>query len=112
MIIGSVLAFAKWHVVRRLYDAGTVLLGTLEVRDDIIDCYVDVGRDIVPVRCAKRSALTTAHDCTLRDGQLCMANHPVALCTEALGKPERPTKPVDRLTDVLINQNGDNGGGW
>ncbi len=104
MIQGSVLAFTKWHVVRRLHDAGAVLLCTLEVPVDVIDCYVDVGRDLVPVRCAKGSALTTEHDCTLDDGQLRMANHPVAFSAEALRKAECPTEPVDRLTDVLVDQ--------
>src|SRR6266446_5390996 len=104
MIQGSVLTFTKWHVVRRLHDAGAVLLCTLEVPLDVIDCYVDVGRDLVPVRCAKGSALMTEHDCTLGDGQLRMANHPVAFSAEALRKAERPTQPVDRLTDVLVDQ--------
>src|SRR6267378_1577706 len=104
MIQGSVLAFTKWHVVRRLHDAGAILLRTLEVPVEVIDCYVDVGRDIFPVRCAKRSALTTEHDCTLGDGQLRMANHAVAFSAEALRKAERPTEPVDRLTDVLVDQ--------
>src|SRR5882762_1746610 len=104
MIQGSILAFTKWHVVRRLHDAGAILLRTLEVTVEVIDCYVDVGRDFFPVRCAKGSALTTEHDCTLGDGQLRMANHPVAFSAEALRKAERPTEPVDRLTDVLVDQ--------
>src|SRR5260370_20467200 len=104
MIQGSVLAFTKWHVVRRLHDAGAILLRTLEMPVEVIDCYVDVGRDLFPVRCAKGSALTTEHDCTLGDGQLRMANHPGAFSAEALRKAERPTEPVDRLTDVLVDQ--------
>src|SRR5713101_7315394 len=112
MIQGSILAFTKWHVVRRLHDARTVLLRTLEVPVDVIDCYVDVGRDLVPVRCAKGSALTTEHDCTLPDGQLSMANHPVAFCTEALRKAERPAEPIDRLTDVLVDQDRHDGRSW
>src|SRR6266853_4555341 len=104
MIQGSVLAFTKWHVVRRLHDAGAILLRTLELPVEVIDCYVDVGRDLFPVRCAKGSALTTEHDCTLGDGQLRMANHPVAFSAEALRKAERPTEPLDRLTDVLVDQ--------
>src|SRR5262245_8641953 len=111
VIEGGVLTDTKWHVVRRLQYASTVLLRTFEMPVHIIHGDVNVGRDLFPMRCATRSAPPTEHDCALGSGQLRMTNHSVTSGTEALRKAERATEPIDRLTNILVDKDGDDGRG-
>src|SRR5262245_15734589 len=104
MIQRGVLSFTERHVVRLLYDLSAVLLRMLEVSVKIFHGHVDISSEFVAMRRAKGPALTTKHDGTLGDVKLRMPRHSIKFDAESLGKTERSTQPVDRLTDVLVDQ--------
>src|SRR6185503_2433761 len=104
-----VLPHSERHVRWRLHDAGARGLRLVEVLLHVIDGDMDVGRHVVPMRRTIRAARTTEHEGPFRDRELGMANHAVALEPETLGKAEGATEPADGATDVLVNQNWNNG---
>ena len=82
VVLGRILSLAEGHVGRFLNDACTKLLRVREVLIGINDRDVHLLRDLVPLRSVKWPTLPTEHDRTLSNGQLCVADHPVALGAE------------------------------
>src|SRR5262249_39796589 len=107
-ILDSVLPFSEWPVRWLLQNSGPTLLRVIEVPTHIIDRDVHVSVDLVTARCSIRSALSTKHDGPFRDRELRVTNHAVALEAESLREAECSTKPIDRLTDILIDQDRNN----
>ena len=91
---------------------GAALLCVLVVLVDVINRDEYVCADLGSLRCLVRSALTTEHDGSVGDRELRMTSHTVAFCTEALGEAERPAEPLDRLTDILVDQDRYYSRGW
>src|SRR6267378_5443558 len=104
VVPGRVHPLSERHVGRRIHNVGAALLCVLVVLVDVINRDEYVCGDLGSLRCPVRSALTTKHDGCLGDRELRMAGHTVAFCTEALGEAERPAEPLDRLTDILVDQ--------
>src|ERR1044072_4168162 len=105
-ILGRVLPFTKRHVDWRCDDAGTASLRVLEVFVDISDCDMDAGADVFALRCAKRSTLSSQHDGALAEQELRMTHYSVALCPEVLPEVEGATEPINRLNNILVDQDG------
>ena len=106
VVLGCVHPLSERHVGRRLHNVGAALLCVLIVLVDLINRDEYVCRDLGSLRCPVRSALTTEHDGSLGDRELRMTSHAVTFCTEALGEAERPTEPLNRLIDILVDQIG------
>jgi len=112
VVLSRVLPLAKGLVGEWLHNVRATLLRVLEVSINIRYCDVHVLRHPICLRTSIRPTLPTKHDGALRNGELRVANDAIALNTQALGETERPAQPIDRLTDVFVNQNRDNGRGW
>src|SRR3990167_1884947 len=98
MILNCVLSFPEWHIVRLLDNARTTLLGVLEMSVDVRHGDVNVLGDGLRLRRAKRPPLSTEHD------------DAVACGSETLGEAKRQAQPLDRFSDIFVNQDGNDGG--
>ena len=111
-ILNRILPLSKRHVGWRLHNAGTKMLCALEVRVDVIDCHVDVCVGLAPARRAIRATFAAEYDGAFLNRELRMANRAVVFSPETFRETERPAEPLDCLIDILVNQDGDNGGCW
>ena len=82
LILSRVLSFPKRHVARFLDDTRATLLGMLEMSVHIGNGDVDVLGDGMCLRRAKRTALSTEHDCPFCDSQLCVTDDAIPFGAE------------------------------
>jgi hypothetical protein len=107
-VLGGVLALAKRCVVRRLHNPRAKSLRVFEVSVDVLDMDNHVLVDLAGARRAVLAGLTPEHDGALGHDQLGVTHDAIPFGAEALGESKGSAEPVDRLADVLIDQEWNN----
>jgi hypothetical protein len=111
-VVSYVLSFAKGHVGGRLHNRCTRRPRVFEVTVDVVDRDMDILRHVSPAWRTKWTTLAPEHDGAFAYGKLRVPYHAITFSAKALREAEHFAQPIDCLSDVLINENGNDSRRW